>query len=257
MRSIEERFETRVDRSGAHHRWLGTCDDDGTPQIRVSGRLTTARRVAWQLAHGPLPAKITVAACETDPSCVRVEHLGLGRRHRRPTPPPRRPTPNRNGTLREVGPGVWELAVTSADGSGRRYRRIRGPRDEATAALASLAVEHGAPADTLDILVAGYLAHLQTAGRRPNTLRRYHQLWRQWLAPHLGHLDPAALTRTRLERTLQHMADAGQSPSSIHQAAIILTGALNWAHHNQHLPNNPALHLRLPNGTRLAPPRNR
>jgi HNH endonuclease len=257
MRSIEERFETKVDRTGTHHRWLGTYDDDGTLQIRVNGALTTARRVAWELAHGPLPAKITVAACETDPSCVRVEHLGQGRRRRRPPPPPPRPTANRTGTLREIGAGVWELAITSADGSGRRYRRVRGDRDDATAALASLAVEHGAPAATLDALIGGYLAHLQTAGRSPNTLRRYHQLWRQWLAPNLGPLDPASLTSTKLQRSLRHMADADQSPSSIHQAAIILTGTLSWAHHNQHLPHNPALNLRLPNRTRIGPPRHR
>jgi hypothetical protein len=53
------------------------------------------------------------------------------------------------------------------------------------------------------------------------------------------------------------MAAAGQSPSSIHQAAIILTGALTWAHNNQHLTRNPALHLRLPDHTRIGQPRHR
>jgi hypothetical protein len=261
VRSIEERFAAKVDRRGAHHRWLGTCDSNGTPQIRVDGHLTTARRVAWELSRGPLPPKITVAACEADPTCVRVEHLGLGRRRRHPHPapiaPPRRGRPNRTGTIREVGAGVWELAVTSADGSGRRYRRIHGNRHDATAALATFAVEHGAQAATLAALVGGYLAHLQTAGRRPNTLRRYHQLWRQWLAPDLGHVDPASLTGTTIERTLRQMAATGQSPSSIHQAAVIFSGAITWAHDNQRLRRNPTLNLRLPDGTRLGPPRHR
>src|ERR1035437_9397938 len=109
MRSIEERFDAIVDRRGAHHRWLGACDRDGTPQIRVNGRLTTARRMAWELAHGPLPPKVTVAACEADPSCVRVEHLGLGRRRRIPPPPmtaPRSRPPSRTGSIREVGAGI-------------------------------------------------------------------------------------------------------------------------------------------------------
>jgi hypothetical protein len=159
--------------------------------------------------------------------------------------------------MREVRAGVWELAVTSADRSGRRYRRVHSTRDDATAALAIFVVEHGGPAATLNDLVAGYLAHLQTAGRRPTTLRRYHQLWRQWLAPNLGPLKPTALTRTPIERTLRHMAAARQSPSSIRQAAIILTGSLAWAHDNQQLGRNPALNLRLPDRTRLGPPRHR
>jgi len=261
MRSLEDRFEANVDRRGVHHRWLGSCDSDGTPQIRVNGRLTTGRRVAWELTHGPLPPKVTVAACQDDPTCVRVDHLGLGRRPRRAAPPPiasasRRPS-SRAVSIREVGAGVWELAVTSADGSGRRYRRIHANRDDATTALATFAVERGAPAATLDALVGGYLAHLQTAARRPNTLRRYHQLWRQWLAPDLGHLEPASLTRTTIERALRRMAAAGQSPSSIHQAAIILTGAFAWTHDNKQLLRNPTLNLRLPDHTRLGAPRHR
>jgi hypothetical protein len=261
VHSVEERFEANVDRRGDHHLWLGACDDDGTPQIRVDGRLTTARRLAWELARGPLPPKVTVAACEADPGCVRLEHLGLGRRRRRaPSPAPAQPLrrrPKGGGTVREVGDGVWELAITAASGSGRRYRRIRGTREDATAALAAFAVELGRPAATVDELVSGYLAHLQSASRSPATLRRYRQLWHQWLAADLGSLEPASLTRTRLERTLRHMAAAGQSPSSIHQAAVVLSGCLAWARDCGQLRRNPALNLQLPDGTRLAPPRHR
>ena len=261
MRTVEERFEANVDRRGAHHLWLGTCDRDGTPQIRVGGRLTTARRVAWELARGPLAPKVTVAACEADPRCVRVEHLWLGRRRRRASPPPAAPPPRRQprgtGSIREVGAGVWELAVTAAEGSGRRYRRIRGSRDDASAALAAFAVEHGGQAATLDALIGGYLAHLQSVGRGAHTLRRYQQLWRQWLAPDLGQLQPGALNSARIERTLRHMAGAGQSPSSVHQAAVVLSGSLAWAHDHGHVRRNPTLGLRLPNGARLAPPRHR
>jgi hypothetical protein len=261
VRSVEERFDANVDRRGDHHLWLGACDGDGTPQIRVDGRLTTARRLAWELARGPLPPRVTVAACEAEPGCVRVEHLGLGRRRRRapppaPGPPPRR-QPRGGGIARQVGDGVWELAITAADGSGRRYRRIHGSPDDAAAALAAFVVEHGGQAATLDALIGGYLAHLRSAGRSPTTLRRYQQLWRQWLAPDLGHLEPAALTQTQIERTLRHMAGAGQSPSSVHQAAVILSGSLAWAHDHGQVRRNPTLGLRLPDGTRLAPPRHR
>jgi len=256
LRTVEERFEANVDRRGTHHLW------HGTPQIRVDGRLTTARRVAWELSRGPLPPNMTVAACEADPRCVRIEHLGLGRR-RRPAPPPsagptRRRQPKGTGSIREVDAGVWELAVTAADGTGRRYRRIHGSHDDGAAALAEFVVEHGGQAATLDALIGAYLAHLQTAGRSPTTLRRYQQLWRQWLAPDLGHLEPASLIRAaQIERTLRYMAGAGQSPSSVHQGAVILSGSLAWAHDHGQVRRNPALGLQLPDGTRLALPRHR
>jgi len=94
-------------------------------------------------------------------------------------------------------------------------------------------------------------------GRGAHTLRRYQQLWRQWLAPDLGQLQPAALTRARIERTLRHMAGAGQSPSSVHQAAVVLSGSLAWAHDHGQVSRNPTLGLQLPDGSRLAPPRHR
>jgi hypothetical protein len=261
VRSVEERFEAKVDRRGDHHRWLATTGHDGTPQMKVNGRLTTARRVAWELAGRPLPPRVTISACEQDPTCVRIEHLGLGRR-RRPGPlatvgPARQRSPKGTGTLRQIRAGVWELAVTATDGSGRRYRRIEGNREHAATALASFAVEAGGRAATVEALAGAYFAHLRTAGRSPQTMRRYHQLWRDWLALDLAHLQPGALTRTSIERTLRHMAASGQSPSSVHQAAVIISGCLTWARSQGQLRRNPSLALHLPDGTQLAPPRRR
>jgi hypothetical protein len=99
------------------------------------------------------------------------------------TPPPRQRSPKGTGSLREIRPGVWQLAVIATDGSGRRYRRIDGTRDDATAALAGFAVETGGRAATVEALALAYLACLQTAGRSPDTLRRYRQLWPDWLGP--------------------------------------------------------------------------
>ncbi len=56
MASLAERFEAHVDRSGDHHRWLGAVNRDrGTGRLKVGSRHVTAHRVAWELAHGPLP----------------------------------------------------------------------------------------------------------------------------------------------------------------------------------------------------------
>lgn len=39
--------------------------------------MTTARRVAWELEHGPLPPGARVGGCAVEPACVRIEHLRL------------------------------------------------------------------------------------------------------------------------------------------------------------------------------------
>jgi hypothetical protein len=257
--TLADRLAVKTDTSGDHHCWRGATSATGTPQVRVDGRLTTVRRVVWKLAHGPLPARVTVAACPEDPTCVRLEHLSVGRTRRTPARPfearPRQRARRGTGTMRDVAPGVWELAVTSE--GRRRYRRVRGTRDEAAAALASLVAQTGGRADTLDTLVAAYLAHLEDAGRSPTTLHRYRQLWRDWLSPTLAARNPADIGRPALERALTGMTKGGLSASSIHQAAVFLSGCFAWAHRQRTIDRNPALALRLPDGTILAPPRRR
>lgn len=99
--TIRERFEAKVDRSGPHHCWTGASKPDGTGLLKVTGRMVTARRLAWELERGPLPAGTTVRACPANASCVRVEHLrtadrsGVRSRRERSTPPPSPATPPR------------------------------------------------------------------------------------------------------------------------------------------------------------------
>ncbi len=260
MATLTERLAAKTDTSGAHHRWLGATAADGTPQIRVNGRLTTVRRVVWEQTHGILGAGVTVAACPDDPRCVRLEHLSLGRKPRqRPEAdtPPRAPGRSGYGTgsKREVRPGVWQISAGS--GPNRRWRTIRGDADDAALALAGLVAETSGTAGTLDGLIATYLTHLEAEGRRPTTTRRYHQLWRQWLSPTLTGLRPATLDVPDLEAALDTMANAGQSHSSIHQAAVLLSGALTWAQRQGQLKTNPARGLQLPDGTPLGTPRQR
>src|SRR4051812_7833149 len=76
MEDLAERFERHVDRRGEHHRWTGAINADrGTGRLKVEGHLMTAHRVAWELAHGPLPSTARVHPCSVDPSCVRIDHL--------------------------------------------------------------------------------------------------------------------------------------------------------------------------------------
>ena len=254
--SLTDRVAAKTEVVDGHHRWLGAAGSDGTPQIRVAGRVTTVRRVVWEQAHGPLARGETVAACPGDARCVRLDHLSLGRKRRASAgvePTLSRQRARRGaGSMREVRTDVWELSFT--DAGTRRYRTIRGNRKDAQLALAAWAGEVTGHHDTVDALVVAYLSHLDAQGRSRATIRRYHQLWRQWLSPTLSQLPPTVRPHD-LEASLVTMAEAGQSPSSIHQAAILLSGCFAWATRRRTLDTNPAFGMRLPNGKRLASPR--
>lgn len=157
--------------------------------------------------------------------------------------------------MRQLRPAVWELAVSAA--GTRHYRTIRGSEGDAVSALALFAAEITGRYDDTETLVTAYLAHLEREGRSPSTRRRYREVWRRWLSPTLAASPPDELTRPQLQEPLAAMAEAGQSPSSIHQAAVLLSGCFAWARREGHLSANPALGLRLPTGQRLAPPRQR
>src|ERR671918_204900 len=141
------RFEAKIDRSGQHHLWTGSRLADGSGQLRVNGRVTTARRVAWELGRGSLPSGDRVLGCPADPACVRLDHLSVrgGKPSAEPQPAKKR-APRGSGTKRQVRRGVWKLTVTAgrwADGSPRRVlRTVRAGTDtEASAALADFAAE--------------------------------------------------------------------------------------------------------------------
>lgn len=63
--------------------WCGAQNDSGYGIVRVSGRLRTAHRVAYELQVGPIPEGITVRHTCGDPACVRGDHLTLDRPYRK------------------------------------------------------------------------------------------------------------------------------------------------------------------------------
>jgi len=88
-------------------------------------------------------------------------------------------------------------------------------------------------------------------------LRRYRQLWRDWLAPTMGRVHPSDLRRADAADLLAAMAAAGQSMSSVRQAATILNSCYQWAVDTGRAGVNPIIGTPLPDGTRITGARRR
>jgi hypothetical protein len=81
VKSVEERFWTKVDRRDDCWLWTGALTA-GYGIIRINGsgadtRRGYAHRVAWELVHGPIPSDMRVVhRCRTA-RCVNPAHLVL------------------------------------------------------------------------------------------------------------------------------------------------------------------------------------
>ena len=62
--------------------WTGYTDPNGYGQIRVDGRNPLTHRLAWELAHGPIPDGLNILHhCDNPPCCDAIDtehHLFLG-----------------------------------------------------------------------------------------------------------------------------------------------------------------------------------
>lgn len=56
----------------------GSCDRKGYGRIRIDGRIRPAHRVAYEHAHGPIPAGLVVMHSCDNPPCCRIDHLSIG-----------------------------------------------------------------------------------------------------------------------------------------------------------------------------------
>lgn len=239
---MDSRFESKVDRSGEHHLWTGAHKADGTGMFKVGGGSPAiARKIAWELERGPVPAGARVLSCEVK-ACVRVDHLRLSG--------PEAP----GGQLRRQG----EAVRVQVQGNGvRAHRRVHGDRSdvESTRAILRDQLRQAAPQDrdatrwSLDDLLARYLSHLEDQGKELRTRTRYAGVAKVWVSPAIGGKPARRVTADDIDRCFAKMRRAGQSASSMNQAKALLSGAFKWARRTGKVLHNPMIGFQLPKST--------
>jgi hypothetical protein len=77
--TIEERFWSKVDKSGKCWVWTGTHDGEGYGLFKMRGKMFKAHRLSYELTYGPLPAgHFACHQCDY-PSCVNPAHIFAGK----------------------------------------------------------------------------------------------------------------------------------------------------------------------------------
>ena len=74
-KSIEERFWSKVDRSGECWVWIGAKDDRGYGFFRVAPKTVRAYRFAYEMLVGPIPQGLELDHLCRNHSCVNPAHL--------------------------------------------------------------------------------------------------------------------------------------------------------------------------------------
>jgi integrase len=255
-----------VDRTGEHHLWLGSIHPDrATGRIKVNKTVVTAHRVAWELAHGPLPPKTLVLTCPDNPACVRVEHLKIDEQTKAPQTGQKR-SPKGAGSMRKMRPGTWELRVTAGrwedNGHQRTLTRTVSAPTEAEAAvqlakfveeLSDLHLPNSRVTRdaTVDEAMERYLTEYLTEekGRAEKTVTDYRYLHQLWFSPTVGSKPVNRIESSTMDLLFGKMRKAGLSASRLNQAKSLYAPFFRWAKRRGMAVRNPMVNFELPTST--------
>ena len=267
MRTLRASFETKIDRSGEHHLWLGSKTKRGAGQIRVDGKLRTATQVAWELEHGEIPPDNRVQSCPESPLCVRATHLSLMPYTTRSEPGSSTKRADRGGgSIRKVGEQKWKLTIDAERDDGGQRRRVtrivHGSKADASRALATLSVEvqqgevapsqHGS-ALTVSDLVDWYVRFArEVRGLERTTVFGYEEVFEVWLKPQIGHVLAERLTPAQIDDAFGQMRAAGKSHSRMNNARAALSGAYKWGRRHEKVRANPMRGFEIPKSSHVA-----
>jgi integrase len=265
---LAERIRRKIKVSGRHHLWMGATDGRGGGQIRVNGKLTTVRRVVWELAHGPLPASARVKECAVNKLCVRVEHLSLDGADEVMTKERRIRARRGTGSMRQVRRGTWELRVTAgrwSDGRVRTLYRSVQADDEADATTQLIAfvdemgrTQHPDGRDvrelTVDAALEKFLTEYLTEekGREEKTVNDYRRLHQRWFSPTIGDRRVSRVDSATMDRLFGAMRQAGLSNSRLNQAKSLYAPFFRWAKRRGIATTNPMVDFQKPTSRYLA-----
>ncbi len=247
---------------------MGSRRPTGSGKLKVDDRTVPAIVVAWELAHGAVPAGRDVEPCPLSPSCVRIEHLSLtkcGQSRRRVNGA--RAIPGA-GSRREIRPGVWKLTITlgtNPNGTQRRVSRTVHV-DTAAAAARELAlfvaevvwapppVERPTRELTMDEAVERFLTqHLaEEKARETKTVDDYRKLHKRRFAPHIGSQRVRDVELSDLDGIFGRMRRAGLSRSRMNQAKSLYGPFFRWAKRRGMTTHNPMTEFELPTSAYVA-----
>jgi len=156
---------------------------------------------------------------------------------------------NNEGNIKKRSDGRWEARVSLPNGKRKSvYGRTRADvAAKMTAVMKS--AQDGVPVPNERITVGRYLDEWfagHKGGIRHSTSRRYEQLIRIHLQPHLGRHRLASLTVRHINTAYGEMLAAGSAARTIRQAHAVLSKAFRDADMNRMISHNPVQYAKPP-----------
>jgi integrase len=147
--------------------------------------------------------------------------------------------------MREVRPGVWRLRVYAGRGpngspiqitrtvvgdEGRAGSGIRKARTELAKLKSSVAKGTAYTGnETVGDLLDRWLAHCESKGHSPTTMRKYRSIAETVVRPELGRVRLSKLTAGHLDRLYAKLTAKGNEPTTVRRVHALIGAALHSA----------------------------